>query len=145
MSFALDANVLLYASDESSPVHEKARTFLRESATGGETLLLPWPVLMAYVRVATHPTALPRPLTVERAHENVRALLDRPRCRAIAELDGFWQAYESVTSETPARGNLVPDAHVATILRQHGVRRFYTRDRDFRRFAFLDVRDPLAR
>jgi predicted nucleic acid-binding protein len=38
----------------------------------------------------------------------------------------------------------VPDAHVAALLFQHGVRRFYTRDADFRRFAFLDVRDPFS-
>ena len=42
------------------------------------------------------------------------------------------------------RGNLVPDAHLASLLRQHGVRTLYTVDRDFRRFPFLDVRDPFA-
>lgn len=42
------------------------------------------------------------------------------------------------------RGKLVPDAHLATILRQNGVRTLYTSDRDFRRFDFLDVRDPFA-
>jgi hypothetical protein len=40
------------------------------------------------------------------------------------------------------RGNLVPDAQLAAILFQHGVRTLYTRDRDFRKFAFFDVRDP---
>ena len=30
------------------------------------------------------------------------------------------------------------------LLRQHGVRTLYTRDTDFRKFAFLDVRDPFA-
>jgi predicted nucleic acid-binding protein len=42
------------------------------------------------------------------------------------------------------RGNLVPDAHLAALLKQHGVRTLYTRDGDFRKFPFLDVRDPLA-
>jgi predicted nucleic acid-binding protein len=41
------------------------------------------------------------------------------------------------------RGNLVPDAHLATILRQHGVGTLYTSDRDFLKFGFLEVRDPL--
>jgi predicted nucleic acid-binding protein len=37
---------------------------------------------------------------------------------------------------------MVPDTHLATLMRENGVRVLYTRDRDFRRFDFLDVRDP---
>jgi predicted nucleic acid-binding protein len=42
------------------------------------------------------------------------------------------------------RGNLVPDAHLAALLLQHGVKTLYTKDTDFRKFDFLNVRDPLA-
>ena len=42
-----------------------------------------------------------------------------------------------------SRGNFVPDAHIAAILRQHGVHRIYTADIDFRKFAFLEVVNPL--
>jgi predicted nucleic acid-binding protein len=34
----------------------------------------------------------------------------------------------------------VPDAHLAVLLRQHGAGTLYTRDGDFKRFDFLDVR-----
>jgi hypothetical protein len=30
------------------------------------------------------------------------------------------------------------------LLRQHGVRRLYTVEADFRKFAFLEIRDPFA-
>jgi hypothetical protein len=49
-----------------------------------------------------------------------------------------------VTKDVSTRGNLVPDAHLAALLSQHGVVTLYTRDRDFRKFSFLDVRDPVA-
>ena len=52
--------------------------------------------------------------------------------------------YREVTGSFPVRGNLVPDAHLAALLKQHGVRTLYTRDGDFRKFSFLDVRDPFA-
>jgi hypothetical protein len=42
------------------------------------------------------------------------------------------------------RGNEVPDAHLAALMRQHGVRLIYTRDRRFRRFDEIDARDPFA-
>ena len=47
------------------------------------------------------------------------------------------------SSPVHTRGNLVPDTHLAALLRQHGVATLYTRDRDFRRFDFLSVIDPL--
>jgi len=42
------------------------------------------------------------------------------------------------------RGNLVHDAHTAIPMREHGVRRIYTRESDFHRFRFLEVAEPLA-
>jgi hypothetical protein len=50
----------------------------------------------------------------------------------------------SVSGLIPVRGSLVPDAHLAALLRQHGVATLYTRDRDFLKFGFLDVRDPFG-
>jgi predicted nucleic acid-binding protein len=97
---------------------------------------------MAYVRIATHPRIFGSPLTPAEALSNVSALVQLPHVRPVAELEGFLEAYGHVTSGMPVRGNLVPDAHVATILFQHGVRTLYSNDRDFRKFASLDVRDP---
>jgi len=37
----------------------------------------------------------------------------------------------------------VPDAHLATILQQHGRRRLCTADMDFRKFDFLEVINSL--
>jgi predicted nucleic acid-binding protein len=34
MSFGVDVNILLYASDGSSPLHEKAKAFLERCANG---------------------------------------------------------------------------------------------------------------
>lgn len=53
-------------------------------------------------------------------------------------------AYAHVTANTTVRGNLVPDAHVAAILFQNGVRTLFSNDRDFRKFESLELRDPFA-
>jgi predicted nucleic acid-binding protein len=46
-------------------------------------------------------------------------------------------------AEVPATaGNLVHDCHYAALLREHGIKRLYTADADFKRFDFLDVVDP---
>jgi hypothetical protein len=74
---------------------------------------------------------------------NILRLLELPRTRVISEEDGFAEDYSKVSESLVVRGNLVPDAHIATILRQHGVKRIYTADTDFRKFGFLKVINPL--
>lgn len=143
MSYSIDANLLLYASDTSSPFHPVAFEFLETRPSDSDLLCLTWPTLMAYQRIATHPSIFSQPLSPTRAWDNVQNLLSLPRVRVITEEPGFASDYLNMTSEVIVRGNLVPDAHLATILRQHGVRRIYTADTDFRKFDFLEVINPL--
>jgi toxin-antitoxin system PIN domain toxin len=144
VSYSLDVNLLLYASDRSSDRHERARRFLENCAASPEVLGLAWPTLMTYLRIATHPRIFAAPLSPEEAWGNITGFLALPQVRALSELDGFVDAYQHVTGGAPVRGNLVPDAHVAAILFQHGVRTLYTNDRDFRKFESLEVRDPFV-
>jgi toxin-antitoxin system PIN domain toxin len=144
LSFAIDVNLLVYASDAGSPHHERAAAFLAGAATGGEAFYLAWITLMGYLRIATHPAIFNHPLTHAEASANVEMLLESRHARVLHELDGFWPIYQSVCDALPVRGNLVPDAHLAALLKQHGVKTICTHDRDFRKFDFLTVRDPLA-
>lgn len=144
MSYGIDVNILLYASDAGSPMHEEAAAFLRHCVSGREVFCLAWVSLMSYLRMSTHPAIFERPLAHEEAARNIESLLAVPHCRVLSEEEGFWDRYREVTHDLPVRGNLVPDAHLAALLSQHGVMTLYTHDRDFRRFDFLDVRDPLV-
>ena len=144
MSYSVDVNLLLYASDRSCAQHEAARLFLDRCVAGPELLVLAWPTLMSYLRIATHPSIFAAPLSAEDALANILALLSLPQVRAVSELDDFPGAWKQVTRGLVVRGNLVPDAHLAAILFQHGVRTLYSSDRDFHRFASLEVRDPLS-
>jgi len=99
---------------------------------------------MSYLRIATHPSIFTHPLTPGEAQANIELLLKLPHLRLLAEKEGFWETYKELTAENPTRGNLVPDAHLSAILKQHGVHRLFTHDRDFLRFSFLKVEDPLV-
>lgn len=144
MSYSVDVNVLLYASDRTSPWHTPAVRFLEGRAASPELFCLAWPIIMSYLRISTHPRIFAHPLSPAEALANTQSLLSLPRVRVLAEEEGFLQVYGEVTAGLSVRGNLVPDAHLATLLRQHDVRTLYTRDADFRKFGFLDVRDPFA-
>jgi toxin-antitoxin system PIN domain toxin len=143
VSSTLDANILVYASNRADPHHEPAEALVRRLAAGPELVYLFWPTVMGYLRIVTHPAILPRPLAPAEALRNVEALLDRPHLRAPGERDGFYPIFRSTAGDRP-RGNDVPDAHLAALMRQHGVRLIYTRDRDFRRFDGIEARDPFV-
>lgn len=145
MSYSLDANILLYASDESSKWHAAAKEFVESRVNDPDILCLTWPVLMAYQRIATHPAIFAKPLSPRTAWSNVMQLISLPRARVVTETESFGDDYRETAEQAAAAGNLVPDAHVATILREHGVRRIYTADTDYRKFDFLEVINPLQR
>ena len=118
--------------------------FLESRAEDPDLFCLCWTTLIAYLRIATHPRIFAHPLSPEEAMSNVEALIELPRTRLLSEEEGFLDVYRTVTEHAAVRGNLVPDAHLAGLLRQHGVGTLYTADADFRRFEFLQVRNPIA-
>lgn len=142
MSVTVDANVLLYASDSSSSRQPQAAALLADLAAGPGLVYLFWPVVMAYLRIATHPGIFEHPLHPEMARANIAGLLQRPHVRSPGEGDGFWDLFEATVGPDVVRGNLVPDAHIAALMRQQGVGTIWSADRDFRRFPGIDVRDP---
>ena len=72
-------------------------------------------------------------------------LMELPRCRMVAETEDFLDACRDVAAEVTARGNPVPDVHLAASMRVHHARTIHTHDRDFPRFPFLEVVDPIVR
>jgi toxin-antitoxin system PIN domain toxin len=144
VSVTLDANILLYASDEESPLQARALEVIDERVGGHAIVYLFWPALVAYLRLSTPPAGVARPLEPQQSIANVETLLGRPRVRAPGEDGGFWSVFRSVLEEGPARGNLISDAHLVALARQYGVRTILTRDRDLRRFDGIRVVDPFT-
>lgn len=144
MSSTVDANVLLYASDSLSPHHENAQDFLRARAAEPDIFYLFWPVIMAYLRVATHPAIFEQPLDPVAAASNIANLLHLPQVRTEGETESFWEMWQATTTGMVVRGNAVPDAHLVALMRAHGVGTIWSRDRDLRKFGSIRVLDPFG-
>lgn len=142
MSATIDANILVYARNEDAEEFEIARSLVERLGAGPDLIYLFWPTIMGFLRIVTHAGILARPLTPAGAEESVTRLLGRPHVQTPSETAAFWELYRS-TAGGP-RGNDVPDAHLASLMRAHGVATIYTRDRDFRRYDGIEVRDPFA-
>lgn len=129
----VDANVLVYAVNESMPRHGDARQWLEAALNGDEPVGLPWVSLLAFLRVSTLPALAPHPLSVTDALDVVddwlgahAATVPHPTTRHAALLRGF-------LAESGTGGNLATDAHLAALATEHGAR-LATFDRDFARF-----------
>lgn len=142
MSVTIDANLLLYASDATSPRRPTAAALLEGLAAGPGLVYVFWPVAMAYLRIATHPGVFEHPLAPDLARANLGGLLARPHVRSPGETTDFWGVFLDTVEDDVVRGNLVTDAHIAALMRLHGVVTIWTADRDFRRFADITARDP---
>jgi uncharacterized protein len=144
VTYTIDVNPLVYASDATSPLQPRAAQLLSSAASGDEVVYLFWPVVMGYLRIVTSPRILDSPLPHELAMANVDLLLGLPNVLVGGERDGFFATYREVGHEVTARGKLVADAHIVALMRQYGVTTIYTHDRDFRKFDGLRVVDPFG-
>ncbi len=142
--FAVDTNVFVYAALENTPEHERCARLLGKWLNQDERWYTTWNVLYEFLRVATHRVTLANPWSSEQAWDFVDSLLDSPGLKVLEHTFNHGRVAAKTLAELPdLRGNVMHDLHTAVLLREHGVRRIYTRDADFRRFPFLEVIDPL--
>ncbi len=141
----VDSNVLLYAINDSAPQHRAAAGFLEEVANGDAQWALSWPVIYEFLRVATHPRAMPSPLTFHRAWQFIDSLLKLNSCVVLRESPQHREVLVQCADESPrVSGNLVHDLHHAALMREHGIDEIVTYDADFRGFPWVTVRMPDA-
>jgi uncharacterized protein len=98
-------------------------------------------LLHGFRRVEPAPRAGAR-VTVDAAVGNISQLLELPHARAVGEGERFWEVYRETTSARVVRGNLVPDAHLVSLMRENGIDMLWSHDRDFKTFEGVTVRDP---
>ena len=139
----VDANLLLYAEDSLSVHHASARSWWDEQLCGTEPVGLCWPVLTAFVRIATNARLHQRPLTLNEACERVQSWFDQPCVRLLQPTEHHWGFFQQMLHTGGATGNLVTDAHLAAIAMEHNGELCST-DGDFARFTGLKWRNPLT-
>jgi toxin-antitoxin system PIN domain toxin len=139
----IDANLLLYAYDSSSPFHAKARAWIEGAFSDGRPVGLPWQSVTAFLRIATNPR-LPGPrFTMQEAVAIVESWTQQPSVRFVAPGDAHWPLLRSALTDGQATGPLVSDAELAALTIEHGGT-LHTTDRDFARFEGLRWTNPLA-
>ena len=138
----VDANLLIYAHAADLPEHASAHEWLDRTLSGRTRVGLPWPSLLAFVRIVSNPRVFERPEPVAAAWEQIESWLAAPAAWIPVAGDAHRTLLAGLMPfvSTPA---LVPDAHLAALAIEHGLT-LQTTDRDFARFDGLRWANPLS-
>lgn len=63
MSYSIDVNIFLYATNSSDPHHKKSCQFLEQCYADSQLIVLTYPTIMAFLRLSTHPSSEGQPRT----------------------------------------------------------------------------------
>jgi hypothetical protein len=137
----VDANVLLYAADESSPRHLVAKSWLEEMLNGPRRVGIPWMSFTAFLRIATNARATRVPLSPEEAWQFVDEWLDAPAVWVPAPGRGHRDILRRLVCSLDLRGNLIADAVLAALCIEHGLE-LVSADSDFARFSEIRWLNP---
>lgn len=129
----------MYAHRAESPHHVQAIATLRALAEGPAAWALPIFVLSEFLRVVTHPRVLDQPSSMTDAIDALEALLESPTVQILSPGAQYWGLLRKALADGSARGNLVFDAQIVAVCREHGADTILSEDRDLRRFDDITV------
>jgi hypothetical protein len=140
---ALDASLLVYAVNRFAPEHPRASRVLEDLANGDLPWALPWPAVHEFLEFVTHPHAVARPLESGDAWAFVQSLMASETLHLLAPTERHGAVLAEVLAMVGGQTGMPAGLEAAVVLREHGVRDLLTADRAMRRFAFLNVQDPV--
>ena len=143
MSLSVDTNILVYALNEDSDVHEQARGFLESLAPRTDVVIAELTLVELYLLIR-NPTVFPNPYPAPEAVKACRAFTRNPNWR-IVESRPVMERVWGVASEGEFARRRIIDARLALTLRAAGVTEFATRNAaHFTGFGFERVFDPVV-
>lgn len=138
----VDVNLLLYAVDRTSAIHDAAKNWWERQLNETEVVGLPWAVLLGFVRLTTKAQVFQNPLTVDSALDIVDGWLERDNVTVPHPGHRHTALVRSLLTEFGTGGNLVADAHLAALAIEHRLE-LCSRDADFSRFPGLRWVNPI--
>lgn len=139
----VDANMLIYAGVSATLQHARARQWLDEKLSGSAAVGLPWPSLLAFLRITTNRRAFTHPQRMSDAWGQVQHWLGAPPVWIPAPTPRHLEVMRALCDAGDVHGALVTDAHLAALAVEHGLT-LCSADRDFARFPELRWVNPLG-
>lgn len=137
-----DANLLIYALDDTSARHKAARVWLDDTLSGTEDVGFAWVVLLAVLRLTTKASIFTKPLGLDQALDVIDGWLAQPCVSIVHPTARHPAILRGLLAPLGTAGNLTTDAHLAALAIEYGAE-LCSCDADFSRFPGLRWRDPI--
>ena len=138
----IDANILLYAYDRDSAMHQSARKWFEGAMAQPEPVGFTIGTLTAFLRISTSSRILRNPISLDDSLGIIESWLEHPSGVLVLPTERHWQILRELLVDARASGNLVSDGELAASALEHGATLF-TNDLDFTRFEGIRVAFPL--
>ena len=102
----VDANLLIHAGVSEMAEHEAAAGWLREQVETGHRIGIPWPSVLAFLRITTNPRLFARPGTIDDAFRCVEGWLRLPMVWVPGPTERHGQILGRLLRDAKAQGNL---------------------------------------
>ena len=139
----VDANLLIYAANNASPLRPAARRWLDAQLGGRTRVALPWPCLLAFLRITTNPLIFGASTSsLPDAWKQVDEWLSAPAAWIPEAGSGHAAILGRLLAHPAMTSRKVTDAHLAALAIEHGLTLCST-DGDFSLFKELRWENPL--
>ncbi len=132
----------MYAHNPLSDNFLVARKYLEDLLSDEEPVFWTWPVITAFLRLTTGKAVIDPPLPTVDACRLVSSWLSRPNAQIVVPTADHWTIFISLVEKGQVKGDVLMDAHLATLCIEHGCS-LATTDRDFAKFPGLKFFNPL--
>lgn len=104
----VDTNLLTYAHISGFTQHKAAHAWLDGKLNGSASVGMPWPSLLAFVRLVSNRRIFTRPVSVAGAWRQVEAWLDSPPVWIPQPTERHREVLGSLLEKQAGKANLVP-------------------------------------
>ncbi len=139
---AVDTNIAVYAHRPETQFSPQARQLLVALAESLEPWSIPMHCMHEFVAVVSNPKIWKTPSSAQQIATQLDAWMSSPSFVPIVEDRHSVKALMLLMQRTPLYGGMIHDARIVAACQSFGVKTLYSVDRDFSRYAGLNIANP---
>lgn len=136
-----DLNLLIYAHDNQTTQHVRAKQWWEDSLSGNEAVGMPWVVVLGFIRLTTSKKVFTKPLSMSQCLNIIASWRLQKNYNELLPGAEHYKIFSRLLIESEAGSNLTTDAHLAALAIEYQAT-LYSNDNDFARFSGLKWINP---
>jgi toxin-antitoxin system PIN domain toxin len=143
MKTLLDTNILVFAHNNDSPYHAKAKRIIADALDEKIAAYVTSQNLLEFYSVITSPRRVEHPLSSLAAADIVNSYWESRKIMKVLSSGRAMATAVGLVKKHNITKNGVFDCYLAATMKENGIGKIYTQNvKDFKRYSFLEVVNP---